>query len=57
MEVFSEIMTFEESAKSLPAYGQTQASKIPTVKDELERNNEFIIKIPLDDLFDMEMNK
>ena len=46
MEGFSEIMTFEKSAKYPPACGQRQASKIPTENVELERNNEIIIKIP-----------
>ena len=46
MEGFPEIVTFEKSAKYLPACGEIQASKIPTVKVELERNSEFIIKIP-----------
>ena len=50
-------MAFEKSAKYLPACGGTQASKIPTEKAELERNNEVIIKIPLEDLFYMEMDK
>ncbi|NIA23197.1 MAG: hypothetical protein GWP03_03435 [Proteobacteria bacterium] len=50
-------MSFEESAKSLPACGVTHASKIPIVKVEFKRDSEVIIKIPLDDLFDIEANK